>query len=296
MRIDDRLLSDVVGVAARRSFACTGLGLVGSDRPDTLTFLDDARYLPELRANDNVTAALVTPELDDALGDATLLRLVCDDPRHAFYTLLNHIARATYRRLPSEIDPSARVHPRAYVAEHNVRIGPDTVVEPNATILPDVVVGARCVLRAGAVLGSEGFEHKRTSRGILSVVHAGRVVLADEVEIGANACLDKGLVAERDTVIGEFSKIDNLVHVAHGAQIGRRCFVIACSMIAGSVTVEDDAWIGPNASLAPQLSVGREGFVSLGAVVTRSVAPGQHVSGNFAIDHRRFLEYLRSIR
>jgi UDP-3-O-[3-hydroxymyristoyl] glucosamine N-acyltransferase len=263
--------------------------------PETLTFLDDAKFLDALRANPNVTAAFVTPELDRALGDAPLTRIVCDDPRYYFYALHNHLAGANYRRTPSRIHETAVVHPRAFVAEHNVEIGAHTVVEPNATVLPDVVVGAHCVIRPGAVLGTEGFEHKRTSRGILSVRHTGRVVLGDHVEIGANACLDKGL-NERDTVVGDHTKVDNLVHIAHGAHVGSRCFVIACAMVAGTVTVEDDAWVGPNASVAPQVTIGRAGFVSLGSVVTRAVAAGQHVSGNFAIDHRRFLDFLKSIR
>ncbi len=296
MRIDHRLVAEIAGLTAPRPFACTALGLVGSSQPDTLAFLDDERFLPTLRDNGNVTVAIVTAELDEALAAAPVLRIVADDPRYAFYTLLNHVGRATYRRVPTEVGPGAHGHPRAYVAEHNVRIGPGTIVEPNATILPDVVVGARCVVRAGAVLGSEGFEHKRTSRGILSVLHTGRVVLGDDVEVGANACLDKGLTGDRDTVVGDFTKIDNLVHIAHGVQLGRRCLVIASAVIAGSVTVEDDAWVGPNATVAPQLTVGRAAFVSLGAVATRSVAPGQQVSGNFAIDHRRFLDFLRTIR
>jgi UDP-3-O-[3-hydroxymyristoyl] glucosamine N-acyltransferase len=198
--------------------------------------------------------------------------------------------------VPSRIDPSARIHPRACIADHNVEIGADVSIEPNVTVLADVAVGARTVLRAGVVLGAEGFEHKRTSRGILSVRHTGRVVLGDHVEVGANACLDKGLTAERATTIGDHSKVDNLVHIAHGAQVGRNCFVIACAMVAGTVTVEDDAWVGPNASIAPQVTVGQAGFVSLGAVVTRPVAAGQQVSGNFAIDHRRFLDFIKSIR
>jgi len=295
MQIDDRLLESALGLPAPRAFRCARLGLVNSADPDTLSFLDDPKFLGALRENPNVTAALVTPALDTALADSPVTRVVCDDPRYYFYALHNHIADATYERVPSRIDPTAAVHPRAFVSEYNVVIGARTVVEPNATVLPDVVIGAQCVVRAGAVLGSEGFEHKRTSRGILSVRHVGRVVLGDHVEIGANACLDKAL-NDRDTVIGDYTKVDNLVHIAHGVHVGRNSFVIACAMVAGSVTVEDDAWVGPNASVAPQVTVGRAGFVSLGSVVTRPVAPGQHVSGNFAIDHRRFLEFLKRIR
>ena len=295
MRIDNQLLESTVGLSAPRAFSCERLGLVNSAHPDTLAFLDDAKFLEALRANPNVTAAMVTEPLDRALADAAVVRVVCDDPRYYYYALHNHLAAATYKRTPSRIHETAVVHPRAFVSEHNVEIGAHTVVEPNATILPDVVVGEHCVIRAGAVLGTEGFEHKRTSRGILSVRHTGRVVLGDHVEIGANACLDKGL-NERDTLVGDHTKVDNLVHIAHGAHVGRGCFIIACAMVAGTVTVEDDAWIGPNASVAPQITIGRAGFVSLGAVVTRPVSAEQHVSGNFAIDHRRFLDFIKSVR
>ena len=98
------------------------------------------------------------------------------------------------------------------------------------------------------------------------------------------------------TQLGEETKLDNLVHVAHNVTIGRRCFLAACAMIAGSVIVGDDVWIGPGASISSGITIGDGANVTIGAVVTRNVPAGAHVSGNFAIDHDKFIAFLRSIR
>jgi UDP-3-O-[3-hydroxymyristoyl] glucosamine N-acyltransferase LpxD len=155
-----------------------------------------------------------------------------------------------------------------------------------------VRIGRGTIVRAGAVLGAEGFEHKRTSRGILSVRHDGEVIIGERVEIGANCAISKGF-SFRHTVIDDETRLDNLVHVAHGAQIGKRCFLPASCMIAGSTTIHDDVWIGPNASVSSQVQVGEGAYVTIGAVVTRDVPAGQRMTGNFAVPHAAFLSILK---
>ena len=184
------------------------------------------------------------------------------------------------------------VHPTAFVSEYNVTIGKNVVIEPHANIMSDVVIGNNCVIRAGSVLGSEGYEYKRTSQGVLSVFHDGKVIIGNNVEIGANTCVDKGLMSF-DTTIGDNTKVDNLVHIAHSVTIGKNCFIIACSMIAGSVKIEDDVWVGPNANIAPQVTIRKGGFVTLGSVVTKEVNEKEWVTGNFAIPHAKFLEIFK---
>jgi UDP-3-O-[3-hydroxymyristoyl] glucosamine N-acyltransferase len=295
MSIDAALIQVATGLHVAEPVDCDALGLV-SDRFGTrlLTFLDDSQYGEELVNNSAIAAAFVLEAMADEVRRHGRVAVVCDDPRFHFYTLRNYIARRDYTVRPSSIDPTARIHPRAFVADYNVTIGPECLVEPNATILADVTLGRGCVIRASAVLGSEGFEFKRTLRGILPVFHDGDVRLGDYVDIGANTCVDKGF-SWRSTLIGNGTKVDNLVHIAHGAQLGERCLVVACAMVAGSVNVGDEVWIGPNANVSSGLSVGGRAFVTLGSVVTKNVPAGEHVTGTFAIAHQRFLRHLKRI-
>lgn len=290
MKIDNELVRRILRIETAREFKCDTLGLVNTSTPNTLSFLDDRAFLADLEKNSCVTVVFTTVELAMHIPDKTTI--VCDDPRFAFYSLQNHVGHSEYERRKSTIDPTARIHSRAYVSEYNVEIGANVLIEANATILADVSIGANTIIRAGAVLGAEGFEHKRTSKGILSVFHDGKLFVGENVEIGANTCVDKGF-SFRQTVIGDHTKIDTLVRIGHGVQTGTGCFITACALVAGSVTLKDNVWIGPNASIAPQLIIDDGGFVTLGAVVTKDVGKNQWVSGNFAIPHKKFLSNLK---
>lgn len=293
MTIDARTIHQVTGLRAPEAAEYDALGSVQDKHGRRiLTFIEEERFVKEAAGNDAIAAAFTTPALRSAVEAAGRVAIECDDPRFFYFTLQNAVLRTAYTARPSAIDSSARIHPRAYVASENVTIGANCVIEANATILSDVIIGRDCVVRAGAVIGSEGFEHKRTRHGVLAVFHDGTVQIGERVEIGANTCVDKGF-SWRHTVIGDDTKVDNLVHVAHGAHIGRRCFVVACAMVAGSTEIADDVWIGPNSSVSNMVSVGAEAFVTLGAVVTKAVPSGEQVTGNFAIPHAKFLRNLK---
>jgi len=97
-------------------------------------------------------------------------------------------------------------------------------------------------------------------------------------------------------VVGDDTKTDNFVHIAHNVHLGRGCFLAAHAMVAGSVTMGDEVWIGPSAAISSEITIGSKANITIGAVVTRNVEPGQKVSGNFAIDHTRYMAFLKTIR
>ena len=129
---------------------------------------------------------------------------------------------------------------------------------------------------------------------VVRVVHAGTVRIGRGVDIHANSCVDRGLFGE--TTIGDNTTIDDLVYVAHEVTIGRRCLIGAHAVINGSTVVSDDVWIGPGAVLSNGVTLGAGAQVTLGSVVTRDVPAGARVTGNFAIEHERFLAFMRSLR
>jgi UDP-3-O-[3-hydroxymyristoyl] glucosamine N-acyltransferase len=289
----------VIGASVRRDTEFQSLGYLGHRLPRVrmLAFVESERFLPRVLAHPDLAAVLTTAEFADGIP-ASLGVLVHPRPGPAFYALHNHLATATpfyWDDFPSEVDASARVHPKAHVAERSVRLGRDCVVEPGAVVLERTLAGDGVRLRAGCVIGADGMETKRVDGAVLRIEHAGGVLLGDRVEIHANAVVVRAVYGGF-TEIGDETVVGSLVNVAHGVRIGRRCFLPDTCMLAGAVTVGDDVVIDPNATIAHELHLGDACRVSLGAVVTRDVAAGEKVSGNFAIPHERFLRFIRTIR
>lgn len=154
----------------------------------------------------------------------------------------------------------------------NVSIGPNTCLA-NCTIADGVRIGANCTI------GLPGFGYERDEDGkYWRFPHLGRVVIARDVEIGSNTCIDRGAIG--DTVIERGVKIDNLVHIAHNVVLRENVVVIANSMVAGSVAVDANAWIAPSAAIKNKVVIGHGSVVGLGAVVLKDVAPHAVVVGN----------------
>jgi UDP-3-O-[3-hydroxymyristoyl] glucosamine N-acyltransferase len=294
------LLSSFVGagrLTVLRDAAFGALGMVVDTPAEALVYCEHDRYLPLIESNQAVacviTSAALAHRIPDGLGLA-----VSDSPRQSFYALHEYLARQTEfygTTHESTIAPTAEIHPSAVIPKSNVRIGPGVVIEPNVTLLGRVELGEGTLLRAGTTLGSAGFEFKRFGDRLVGVTHAGGVSLGAAVEVQANCALSRSIFGGF-TALGEETKVDNLVHVAHGARIGKRCLIAANAMIAGSVIIGDDVWIGPSSAISNQVHIGDGASISIGAVVTRDVGPGERVSGNFAVPHERFLTHLRSMR
>lgn len=153
-----------------------------------------------------------------------------------------------------------------------VRIGPGSVLHSNVQIDDGSVLGASCVI------GGIGFGIERLGNEVERMPHYGKVVIGKNVSIGSNSCIDRGVFS--DTIIGNQVQIDNLVHVAHGAVVGDSTFLVAGSLICGSVKIGKRVWIGGNASIKEGLSIGDDSLIGLGAVVLRDVQSGERIVGN----------------
>ncbi len=159
-----------------------------------------------------------------------------------------------------------------------VTLGDDVVIGPN-TCVANCVIGSRVSIGANGTIGLPGFGYEKDASGSYwRFPHVGRVVIEDDVEIGSNTCIDRGAIG--DTVIGQGSKIDNLVHLAHNVVVGRNVLVIANSMVGGSASIDDDVWLAPSVALMNQIRIGRGATVGLGAVVLKDVPAGAVVVGN----------------
>ncbi len=284
------------GIEIMRDAAVETLGLLVDRREAVLAPFYDRRYLAQLERNKRITMVLTTGALAPAVpADRGIA--VSADPLDSFYALHCRLfeTKHYWKSTANEIAVEARIHPTACIAERDVRIGAGCVIGPNAVIEERTVIGAHCTIGAGTVIGSEGFEVRRLNGRQIAIPHAGGVRIGPNVTIQANVVVDRALFGGF-TEIGEDTVIDNLVHVAHEVSIGRRCRIVACTFIGGSTVLGDDIWVGPNATISSSLRLGDGARITMGAVVTRDVAPGGHVSGNFAIDHERLVAHIKRIR
>ncbi|MCO5157361.1 MAG: UDP-3-O-(3-hydroxymyristoyl)glucosamine N-acyltransferase [Aquamicrobium sp.] len=203
------------------------------------------------------------------------------------------------------ISPAAHIHPSALVeagaiVEAGAVVGPDaqvgegTIVGPNAVIGPScrigrggsvgagaaiqhALLGNRVIVHPGARIGQDGFGYVPGAAGLEKVPQLGRVVIQDDVEIGANAAIDRGALS--DTVIGEGTKIDNMVQIAHNVRIGRFCVLAAHCGISGSVTIGDGAMLGGRAGVADHLSIGAGAQIAAASGVMTDVPAGERWGG-----------------
>lgn len=275
----------------------TSLGLaVSKCNESLLTFIESDKYISGL--GDNITCLITKPELADKLKDRYGV-LVSNNPRMAYFKLHNKLSEnKSYKRedFETKIGENCSISPLASIAKNNVIIGNNVIIEEFVVIRENTVILDNAIIRSGVKIGGEGYEYKRVDGIIMNVTHTGGVIIEENVEVQYNSCIDKALYTWDNTIIGEYTKLDNLVHIEHGVKIGKRCLIASRSTFGGRTVLGDDSWVGLGAVVSNGLTLGKNVSVSLGSVVTKSLEDGEKVSGNFAIDHNKYIDFIKSIR
>jgi UDP-3-O-[3-hydroxymyristoyl] glucosamine N-acyltransferase len=230
---------------------------------------------------------VICPNTEGGLFSQTCTYLQSENPRIAFYQTLKILYPST---LSPSIADSAKIASDVVLGK-NILIGENVVIEAGCSIGDNVVIGHNSVFKKGTlihanvqigsnnVIGGVGFGYEHNEDGSWELIpHIGNVVIEEGVEIGNCTCIDKAVLGS--TILRKNCKIDNLVHIAHGVEIGENALVIAHAMVAGSVHVGKNSWIAPGALIINQVSVGENTTVGLGAVVIKDVADNQTVVGN----------------
>lgn len=262
-----------------------------------LTFMGNPKFVDKM--SPYVSCALCSAELADKLPQSIRGVFITDSPKESFQIIHNSLRKNTnycLPEMPNKTGVDCVISNRANIAGNSVTIGDRVIIEDNVTIYDHVKIGNDCVIRSGAVIGGKAFTFARTKDNrILGMEDLGQVVLGDRVEIFSLTHIAKGILPTDTTFIGDDAKIDALVQIGHGSVIGKRTLIAEGAVIAGNVCIGDDAWVGVNATVSNRIRIGDYARVSLGSVVTKNVANGQTVTGNFAIDHSTFLRNLKDM-
>ena len=292
--------------------------------PHDLIFFDKMKFARDLAATQ--ADVCLTSERLATHVPAGIVALCCPEPYRAFIT----VARSLF---PDSMRPStlfeatgiaagAHVHPSARL-ENGVTIDPGAVIGPRAEIGartaiaagamigPEVRIGRECTIGAGAAIthaligdrvivhsgvriGQDGYGYVAGPKGQEKIPQLGRVIIQDDVEIGTNTTIDRGSI--RDTVIGEGSKIDNLVQIGHNVRIGRHCLLAGQVGIAGSVTIGDYAVMGGKAAIADHITIGEGVFLAGGSGVMSDIPAGERWGGYPATPAREWLRGIAVLR
>ena len=269
-----------------RKLSISGFSPLSDPKPNTITWIKkiDNYSLDQIDSNLGLLIVVDSLPVDTSVQDYNLI--VTKDPKATYFEILNTFFVVS-ERYPS-VSPSAIVETSLVgdnvIIGHNCYICSEAKIGSNVTIMNNVVIecptviGNDCIIESGTIIGTRGYGYYTThEKEIRKVPDFGGVVIGNRVEIGANVCIARGALA--DTIIEDDVKIDNLCHIAHNVHIGARCYVVALSMLAGSSSVEEDAYIAPGSMIMNQKTVGRNSFVGLGAVVLDDVEPNKVVVG-----------------
>ncbi|CAN7396223.1 UDP-3-O-(3-hydroxymyristoyl)glucosamine N-acyltransferase [Variovorax paradoxus] len=260
-------------------------------QPDALSFLSHPKYQQELAAS-KAACVIVAPAMREAAA-ARGAFIVAADP-YLYFARLTQLWKAHHARPEADrIHPSAVIHPEALVdatarigalcvVERGARIGAGTVLKSRVTISEDCVVGERCLLHPGVVIGADGFGLAPHEGAWVKIEQLGAVRIGNDVEIGANTCIDRG--ALDDTVIEDGVKLDNLIQIGHNVRVGKHTAMAGCVGVAGSATIGAHCTFGGGAIVLGHLTVADGVHVSAATVVTRSIRKAGQYTGMFPID------------
>ncbi|MEL7428839.1 MAG: UDP-3-O-(3-hydroxymyristoyl)glucosamine N-acyltransferase [Pseudomonadota bacterium] len=295
----------------------TGAAPIEAAKAGEVSFVDNPKYLKHLD-NTGATAVFCNSKLSEKATGKTIL-LLHPKPYEAYATALSLLYPTASRPLPATgeegLSERAYIHPEARIEDNvtieanatigkgaaigsgsvilsgavigaGVQIGRNTTIGANATVV-HAYIGDHVIIHNGVMIGQDGFGFAMGPGGHRKIPQIGRVIIQDRVEIGANSTVDRG--ANRDTVIGEGTKIDNLVQIGHNVVIGRHCVIVGLAGVSGSATLGDYVVVAGQAGIVGHTKIGDGAQVGGGSGVHGDVAPGERVMGYPAIKASKWM-------
>lgn len=276
------------------SFSISGVANITEPKNNSLMFVKKLTNDIETALR-NVKESIILVQKDTIINcreiEKNNLVLHVNNPRREYAVLLDYMLKH------NPLAMKYKTLENCIVIGENTVIGNDTIIEPNVFIDNDVKIGDNCIIMSGvkikgnviigdntvirenAVIGGQGYGIERDEDGFtIRIPHLGGVIIGDNVEVGALTAIAAGTI--EPTIIEEYVKIDNLVHIAHNVKIGKGSMIIACAEISGSVEIGENVWVAPNACVINKVKIGSNSTIGMGAVVIKNVPEKATVTGN----------------
>jgi UDP-3-O-[3-hydroxymyristoyl] glucosamine N-acyltransferase len=258
-------------------FKITGINEIHRVKPGDLTFVDHPKYYDKA-LNSAATTILINKKVDCPEGKSLIFS---DDPFRDYNFLTRHFNpfKASSENISeTAVIGSETVIMKGAVVGNFCSIGKNCIIYPNVVIYDHTVIGDNVIIHANSVIGSDAFYFKRRPEGYDKMHSCGRVIIQDNVEIGANCTIDRGVSA--DTIIGKGTKMDNQVHVGHDTEIGENCLFAAQVGIAGVVNIEDNVILWGQVGVQKDLTIGKGAIVLGQSGVPKSLEGGKTYFGS----------------
>ena len=224
----------------------------------------------------------------DVKGTFDVPVIQVDNPRLEFIHLLHLFSNsASSAEKNVSIGDHSIISPHAFIGNHVV-IGNDCFIHPNVSIMDGTIIGDRVIIHPGAVIGADGFGFEWDGEKHVKIPHIGNVIIGDDVEIGANTCIDRGTI--HATVIGKGTKLDNLIQVGHNVQIGEHCLIAGTSAIAGSSKIGNHVTLAGGSAVVNNVTIGDHAMILANSMVTKNIPKHAVVSGYIARPHHKQLQ------
>lgn len=258
-----------------------------------IVFVDHPKYYDKALQS-AATIVLINKEVDCPKGKALL---ISDDPFRDFNKLAKHFRPFQFSNISisetASIGQGTIIQPNCFIG-NNVTIGKNCLIHSNVSIYDNAVIGDNVIIHAGSILGADAFYYKKRPDGFDQLISCGRVVIENNVGIGALCTIDKGVTG--DTTIGEGTKMDNQVHVGHDTIIGKKCLIAAQTGIAGCVVIEDEVTLWGQVGTTSGITIGSKAIVMGQTGVTKSIEGGKTYFGTPIEESREKLKQLANIK
>jgi UDP-3-O-[3-hydroxymyristoyl] glucosamine N-acyltransferase len=274
-------------------FAVTGINEIHMVEPGDLTFVDHPKYYNKA-LNSKATTILINKEVDPPQGKSLI---ISDKPFDDYVSLVKNFR--PFEKAIATISPTAQVgegtviQPGAFIGNH-VNIGSNCIIHANVSIYDHSVIGNNVILHSGCVIGGDAYYYQKRPAGYKKLESCGRVVIEDDVEIGALTSIDKGVSG--DTIISKGTKFDNHVQVGHDTYIGKNCLIGAFCAIAGVTRIEDDVILWANVLVNKDLVIGKGAVLLAGSGTERSLEGGKIYWGIPAVEARKKWKEIATLR
>lgn len=276
-----------------KDFPVHGMNEIHVVTPGDIVFVDHPKYYDKALQS-AATIILINKEVECPDGKALL---ISDDPFRDFNTLTKHfrpfVAANVSVASSAIIGENTIVQPNCFIG-NNVTIGKNCLLHANVIVYDNTIIGDNVIIHSGTVLGGDAFYYKKRAEGFDQLLSCGRVVIQNNVGIGALCTIDKGVTG--DTIIGEGTKIDNQVHVGHDTVIGKKCLIASQTGIAGCVIIEDEVTLWGQVGTASGITIGAKAVIMGQTGVTKSVAGGKSYFGTPIEESREKLKQLANVK